>query len=124
MKTNLKSFAIAVLTLAAPLFANAATPNGNTTLKTGMYVSKDGNLNVFVENQHTKPAKVVLKDANDKVVFERRTGYSKNTSGLKFDVNGLPDGQYTVQITNEKDTVTQALKLDTPKQERAFIPAQ
>jgi len=124
MKNNLKAFVIAILTLAAPLFANATTPDGKPTLKAGMYVAKDGNLNIFVENKHSKPATVVVRDPNEKVIYERKTGYSKNVNNLKFDVNGLPDGQYTVQITNQKDTITQALMLDTPKQERAVIPGK
>src|SRR5690606_32383904 len=70
MKTNLKAIALAALTLAAHLFASAATPNSNASLKTGMYVSKDGNLNVFLENQYVKPTTVVFKDANGKVLFE------------------------------------------------------
>lgn len=124
MKTNLKAIALAALTLAAPLFASAATPNSNVSLKTGMYVSKDGNLNVFLENQYVKPTTVVFKDANGKVLFERKAGYSKNLTGLKFDVNGLPDGEYTVEITNGKDAVTQSIKVEPPKAERAIIPAR
>jgi len=123
MKSNLKTLAIAILAVAAPFFASATTPNSNATLKAGMYVSKDGNLNVFLENQHVKPATVAFKDANGKVIFERKAGYSKNLTGLKFDVNHLPDGEYTVQIANGKDTVSQVLKLATPQQERAFVPA-
>lgn len=120
----MKTIALAALTLAAPLFASAATPNSTVSLKTGMYVSKDGNLNVFLENQHVKPATVVFKDANGKVLFERKAGYSKNLTGLKFDVNGLPDGEYTVEITNGKDAVTQSIKVETPKAERAIIPVR
>jgi len=123
MKTNLKTFAIAVLAIAAPFFASATTPNSSASLKASMYVAKDGNVKVFLENQYAKPATIVVKDVNEKVLFEKKAGASKNLIGLKFDVNGLPDGDYTVQISNGKDTFTQVLKLSTPTQKRGFIPA-
>ena len=50
MKTNLKSLVVAILMCAAPMFVVAQQNNENASLKTGIYFSKDGKLNVFVEN--------------------------------------------------------------------------
>jgi len=122
MKTNLKIFAIAALLFAAPLFASASPPNAAATLKTGMYFTKDGKLNLFVENSHSKAARVIFRDSNNQIVYKTKTGYSKSLSGLKLDIDHLPDGKYTIEITNDKDTVIQAVQLETPKKERVLVP--
>lgn len=121
MKTSLKLFAIATLIFAAPYFASATVPNTKATLKTGMYFSKDGKLNVFVENKSPKGAKVVVKDTHNQIVLEQRTARSVEVSGLKIDMDALPDGHYIVEVSNEKEKVAQAVQLDTPAKERRIV---
>jgi len=121
MKTNLKNFAIAIMLLAAPVLAAAQPKDDCTTLKTGIYFAKDGKLNVYVENLSSKSAKVVVKDAKDQIVYQKRNATSSTLTGLKFDMDGLPDGQYLIEISNDKDKVAQLVQLETPKKEKRII---
>lgn len=121
MKTNLKLFVFTTLILVAPLFANATNPEAKATLRTGMYFSKDGKLNVFVENQSLKTAKIVVKDSHNQTVFEKRTNRSSSLTGLKFDLDALPDGQYVIEVSNDKEKIEQTINLETPKKERTLV---
>lgn len=124
MKTNLKSLVVAILMCAAPMFVVAQQNNETASLKTGIYFSKDGKLNVFVENFSKKSANVQVKDANDQIVFQKRTGYTSSLTALKFDMDALPDGEYTIEVANDKDKITQVVSLETPKKERTLVAVQ
>lgn len=86
-----------------------------------MYFSKDGKLNVFVENQSLKTAKIVVKDSHNQTVFEKRTNRSSSLTGLKFDLDALPDGQYVIEVSNDKEKIEQTVNLETPKKERTLV---
>ncbi len=96
-------------------------PAGSSSLRTGLYFSKDGKLNINIENNLNKMTKVQILDSRNQVVFQKNNKYHSRLSKLKVDVNHLPDGAYTVQISNGKDTVAQNVQLETPKQERFLV---
>lgn len=125
MKTQIKTIACALLIATAPLFSAFATeqqqPAQKASLKTGMYFSKDGRLNVNIENSLNKAAKVLIRDKDNQVVLERKTMSHATLSTLKIEVADLPDGAYTVEVSNGRDRVTQNVQLETPKQERVLI---
>src|SRR5690606_3425891 len=111
MKTNLKSLVVAILMCAAPMFVVAQQNNENASLKTGIYFSKVGKLNVLEENFSKKSANVQVKDANDQIVFHIRTGYISSLTALKFDMDAIPEGAYTIEVANDKDKITRVVSL-------------
>lgn len=111
-----------MLLTATPMFA-AETQQAakSSTLKTGMYFSKDGRLNINIENNSTRATKVLIKNVSNQIVFQKNTGWHSCISALKLDVNQLPDGEYQVEVSNGEDKVTQKVQLETPKQERVLV---
>ncbi len=93
----------------------------SSSIKTGVYFSKDGKLNINVENSLKKMTKVQIIDSRNQVVFQDSKKYPSRLSKLKVDVNQLPDGVYTVQVTNGKDTVNHNVQLETPQKERVLV---
>lgn len=93
----------------------------SASIKTGVYFSKDGKLNINVENSLNKMTKVQILDSRNQVVFQDSKRYPSHLSKLKVDVNQLPDGAYTVQVTNGKDTVNHNVQLETPQKERVLV---
>ncbi len=93
----------------------------SSSIKTGVYFSKDGKLNINVENSLRKMTKVQIIDSRNQVVFQDSQKHPNRLSKLKVDVNQLPDGAYTVQVTNGKDTVNHNVQLETPQKERVLV---
>ncbi len=122
MKNLVKTFVCTMLLASTTMFAGVnQQPAGSSSLKTGLYFSKDGKLNINIENNLNKMTKVQILDSSNQVVFQKNDRYTSRLSRLKVDVGNLPDGAYTVQVTNGKDTVAQNVQLETPKQERFRI---
>ncbi len=101
--------------------AGKQQPAASSSIKTGLYFSKDGKLNINIENNLNKMTKVQIIDSRNQVVFQKNDKPHSRLSKLKVDVNHLPDGAYTVQVTNGKDTVAQNVQLETPKKDRFLI---
>ncbi len=78
-------------------------------------------MNVNIENSLNKAAKVLIRDKDNQVVLERKTMSHATLSTLKIEVADLPDGAYTVEVSNGRDRVTQNVQLETPKQERVLV---
>ncbi len=120
MKNRFKVLALVLMTaLTIPALANEKQKAAkSSTLKTGMYFSKDGKLNINFENHSDATAKILITDANQNVVFRKKAKPCSDISALKLDFDQLPDGRYNVEISNDKDKVTQNVQLETPKRER------
>lgn len=122
MKTHVKSVIFALLVAATPLFAGTSQPDQQgKSLKTGIYFSRDGKLNINVENNSEKAARIQIKDYNNQVVYQKYTASTTPLSAVKLDVGQLPDGEYQVVISNGKDKIKQVLQLETPKVERLLV---
>lgn len=122
MKTLFKALVCTMLLSSASVFATGNEQVVNSSsIKTGVYFSKDGKLNINVENSLKKMTKVQIIDSRNQVVFQDSKKYPSRLSKLKVDVNQLPDGVYTVQVTNGKDTVNHNVQLETPQKERVLV---
>lgn len=123
MKNQIKTIVCALLiAVTTPMFAaENQQVNKGKSLKTGIYFSKDGKLNINVENSSEKATKIQIKDVNNQVVFQKSTQSTNPLSALKLDVGQLPDGAYKVVVSNGSDKITHNLQLETPKAERVLI---
>lgn len=122
MKNQVKSAILALLISSTPLFAAESQPvTKANSLKTGIYFSKDGKLNINVENSADKLTRIQIKDELNRVVYQKNTHTSNNLSALKLDVGQLPDGAYKVVVSNKKDKLIQNLQIETPQSERILV---
>lgn len=121
MKTNIKSAIFALLVTVTPMFA-ATQPGAQTkSIKTGVYFSTDGKLNINVENNTDRAARIQIRNSNNQVVFQKHTAGAIPLSAVKLDVAELPDGEYEIVVSNGKDKVKQTVQLETPKAERKLV---
>lgn len=122
MKNQIKSVICALFLATTPMFAGGnQNIQKNKSLKTGIYFSKDGKLNINVENCSENSTRIQIKDTNNQVVYQKNTLSDNSLSALKLDVGQLPDGNYKVVVSNGKDRVTQNVHLETPAAERTLI---
>lgn len=125
MKTNLKSTLFALLVTVTPMFAATTQPEAQTkSVRTGVYFSNDGKLNINVENHSDKSARIQIRNSNNEVVYQKHTAGTTPLSAVKLDVEDLPDGEYKVVVSNGKDKVKHTVKLETPAAERTLFVGQ
>lgn len=126
MKTSIRSAIFALLVAATPMFAVIAQQSEpqTSTLKAGLYFSNDGKLNINVENNFHKGAKIQILDNTGKVVYKKYTAGSTPLSSVKLDVAHLANGDYEVVVSNGKDQVKHPLQLGTSKPERSMVVGQ
>jgi flagellar hook assembly protein FlgD len=67
---------------------------------------------VHLENYAGKDVTIKIKDAANKVVYEERV---KDVSRYirKFDFSSMLDGEYTFEVSNNKETFTKDISLQT-----------
>ena len=122
MKNLFKALVCTMLLASASAFAAGNQQIvESSSIKTGIYFSKDGKLNINIENSLEKKTKIQIVDSNNQVVFQENQKNPSRLSKLKVDVNQLPDGTYTIQVSNGKDTINQNVQLETPRKERIRI---
>lgn len=125
MKTIVKSTLFAFLLTVTPMFAATTQPEGQTrSIRTGVYFSNDGKLNINVENHSEKSARIQIRNSNNQVVYQKHTTGASSLSAVKLDVAELPDGEYKVVVSNGKEKVKHTVQLETPAAERMLVIGQ
>jgi hypothetical protein len=66
-------------------------------------------LSIHCQNQATSTLKIFVKDDSDKILYQTEIAQSEYAS--KFDMNSLPNGSYTIELVNSKDTYTRKVTL-------------
>lgn len=126
MKTLISTLALA-LTLGTASFAGVnATPTtaeGKNRLK--LYASYESVvypsqatpvINVIVQKEEGTSVVVRFKTNTGETLAERTVGRGKENVAMKFRVDELPDGLYSVEITNGRDITKKSIKLSTQPQ--------
>jgi flagellar hook assembly protein FlgD len=137
MKRTLQTLALAasllaVSTVAAP-FANATTP-GTVEPKEpvaveaansfSVYAKLSGNRNelrFFVQKSTAAPVWIELKNADGEVLYTSALGKRCNGKALVLNVSELPDGQYTVEVSNRDKKDVKSFVLQTPAPTRSVV---
>ncbi|AQG78479.1 hypothetical protein [Spirosoma montaniterrae] len=119
MKTLIKTLAFALslsIVTTAATFADG-NPGGQTktaaAYQTGIYSNKSGKLNIALDKDQSGTVLVLLKNTKGEVLYSYRVGKSKQQFRTRLDLNELPDGTYTVEISNGVDTTQQVVTLAT-----------
>ncbi|MFD2932716.1 T9SS type A sorting domain-containing protein [Spirosoma flavum] len=121
MKTLIKSLALALsigfLTSVASF--SEAKPIGHPSVvasyKSGIYTSIGGNVNIALDKQTGGVVEIQLKNTEGKVLYNQHVGKKETKSRTRLNVNELPDGVYTVEITNGVETTTHNVTISTPQ---------
>ena len=127
MKRTLQTLALAASLLAAP-FAQATTP-GTVEPKHPMAVEAANSFSVnarlganrnelrfYVQKNTPAPIRIEMKNADGEILFTSTLGKQSNGKAYSLKVADLPDGQYTIEVSNrdKKDVKTFALKTPEP----------
>jgi hypothetical protein len=119
MKTLIKSLALALSLAAVTSSVTFAeiNPGGNTkvvaTYKTGIYMTKDGKLNIALDKGKGGTVSINLKGADGRLLYSRHLGKNDQIYRTRLNLNQLEDGVYQVEITNGVETTTQSVTIST-----------
>lgn len=123
MKTFIKSLALA-LTLGTVSFATTAAtakperPITYASYETVVYPSQTAPVvNVVVKKEAGSTVSVRFKSKKGETLAERALGRGKDTVAMRFRIDDLPDGLYSIEISNGRDVTKKEVKLSTQLQE-------
>lgn len=120
MKTFTKTFAVAmmagILSFTSVFAGDRTEPATSTSYKVGMYVSqKTMVLNVMVEKPAGKPVIIRLKDKEGQLLAMQAIKRNGERAWSRFNLSGLNDGTYQVEITNGDEITRKDITLSTQK---------
>ena len=133
MKTTVKILALAASLLVAP-FAHATTPGtvepkertsveaANSFSVNARLLANRSELRFHVQKNTPAPVRIEMKDADGEVLFTSTLGKQSNGKAYSFKVADLPDGRYTIEVSNrdKKDVKTVELKTPAPVRQVAM----
>lgn len=123
MKTFIKSLALA-LTLGVVSFANVlAAPEkpgkkskveSFATYQTAVYPSTSQSvINVMLEKGEGGPVHISFKNKAGETMAVQTVGRNKDRVSMKFRIDELPDGQYSVEVSNGRDVTSKQITIAT-----------
>lgn len=117
MKNAFKSL-IAVIALTTTVaFAGNDNATKSSSFRSGMYVSKDGKLNVNIEKKETAKTSVAVKDLKGNTIYETYVSKKPSTYSIKLDMSELKAGEYTIEIKNGDQSESKSVTISEPKVE-------
>lgn len=133
MKTNVKVLALAAALLAvstgAAPFAHATTVEPKETVEAANSFSVNARLmanraevRFHVQKNTPAPVRIEMKNADGEVLFTNVLGKKSPGKAYALNVDALPDGQYTIEVSNrdKKDVKTFELKTAAPVRQVAL----
>ncbi len=120
MKTLVKTFVCAAaLSVSSLSFANDKnTKESNkqpASFAASVYVAKDASIRVAVDKTSPTNVMIVLRNEKNEVVYSENMTKNELKSAYKLNVEALPDGEYTLEITSADKTVTKQIHLSSAK---------
>ncbi len=133
MKTNFAVLALAATLLAASFTnANATTPGtvepkepvgieaANSFSVSTRLVSDSRELRFFVQKNAPSAVRVELKNEQGDLLFESVIAKRSNGKAFSLKMNDLPDGHYTIEVSNRDKKEVKAFDLKTPERQVAI----
>ena len=123
MKTNFHVLALAAAvfttSLMAPLATRADEPATVQTQPTTFAVNAFRSINplklrVMISKKDHASLQITLKDQAGQALFAEVIGKKERSKALSFDLSGLPDGSYTVEVSSKTESYTKTFDLSTP----------
>lgn len=133
MKRTIKLLALAAALLATP-FAHATTPGtvepkdpasveaANSFTVNARLVANRNEVRFHIQKNIPAPVRMEMKNAEGEVLFTSTLNKQSTGKAYALKVADLPDGQYTIEVSNryKKDVKTFALKTSAPARQVAF----
>ncbi|TKT84054.1 DUF3244 domain-containing protein [Dyadobacter frigoris] len=122
MKTFIKNIAVAFALVASFAFtANADDKAAKkvSALNTGVYINKNGKINVFVDKLNDDSnTTIVVKNATGDVVYREVVEKDHQKFGRILNVDELAAGKYEIKVSSKNDSQTKSFQLSEPVVER------
>ncbi|MBE9466684.1 DUF3244 domain-containing protein [Dyadobacter subterraneus] len=122
MKTYIKNIAVAFAFVASFAFSAHADDKETkkaVSLNTGVYINKEGKINVFVDKPNNDSNTTLLvKNATGDIVYREIVEKGNQKFGRVLDVNELPAGKYEIKVITKNDSQTKSFQLSESVVER------
>ncbi|WP_018623200.1 hypothetical protein [Spirosoma luteum] len=115
-----KSLVSGLLFSASALLANPEAPKKPTSFDASMYVTQQGKIRLAVEKVAPTPVYVQLLDEKKNVLFSQYVAKKDLKTAMLFDVSGIQDGLYTLEIKSGEGSIIRQVSLTTETQKRAI----
>ncbi|RYC68340.1 T9SS type A sorting domain-containing protein [Spirosoma sordidisoli] len=120
MKTLITAFTLSVsLAIASvvPASANPITrptrPASVASYQSGVYTTAEGKVQIGLDKQPGGKVSIRLVNSQGQEVYQEQVGKRQQQVRRRLDVSGLPDGSYTLLISNGVETTSHALTIAT-----------
>ncbi|SEJ50990.1 hypothetical protein SAMN04487995_5101 [Dyadobacter koreensis] len=122
MKTSIQ-FIFCALALIIPLSTTAADKNGSkksTRFGTGIYSTKKGKINVYIDKAGTDfSTTILLKNETGDVIYREIVDKKNQKFGRQLNVDALAPGTYEIKVIVKDVMQTSLFKLTEQKRERS-----
>ncbi len=122
MKTYIKNIAVAFAFVASFAFSAHAEDKETkkaASLNTGVYINKEGKINVFVDKPSSDfNTTLLIKNAAGEIVYSEVVQKDLQKFGRVLNVNELPAGKYEIKVSSKNDSQTKSFQLSEPVVER------
>ncbi|MCF0054914.1 DUF3244 domain-containing protein [Dyadobacter sp. CY356] len=124
MKTSIKTILVAFAVVTSIAFTANAKGNDNkktSDLNTGVYINKEGRINVLVDQANEDAATTILiKNESGEVVYSEVVEKGNQQFGRVLNVDKLEDGQYEIEVKSKNDSQIKTFQVSEPKAERVI----
>lgn len=121
MKTLTTVFAALLLSTTLTFANTEKEKEVDATYQVGMYFDGSSNtIKTFYEKEEGQKLKVQLKTIDGKVLHTSYVGKKLSAATIHFNVEDLPDGAYTLEMTDGDVVTTKNISLDTSQPERTL----
>ncbi|MBE9461487.1 DUF3244 domain-containing protein [Dyadobacter subterraneus] len=124
MRTSIKTILVAFAIVTSFAFtANAEGRDNKKTsdLNTGVFVNKEGKINVLVDQANEDATTTILiKNESGEVVYSEVVEKGNQRFGRVLNVEKLEDGQYELEVKSKNDSQIKTFQVSEPKTERVI----
>ncbi|NEU70050.1 hypothetical protein GK091_24440 [Spirosoma agri] len=118
MKTIFNAILIAFTLLTSLTSFSQANPIGRpgkpaATYATSFYTAIDGRLVLSLTKGVSQPVSIRLNQANGITLFTQQVTKRQTSAQVRFDVSDLPDGTYTVEVSDGAQLTTHQVQLNS-----------
>ncbi len=116
MKTTLNSLLIAFALVSSLSTLSQANPiirpgKQAVTYATSLYTATDGRLVLSMEKQAGNYLTVRVNKANGTTLLTQQVAKRQTSAQVRFDLSQLPDGDYTIEVSNGEKVTTHQVSL-------------
>jgi flagellar hook assembly protein FlgD len=124
MKTSIKTIIVAFAFVTSFAFtANAEEKETRKTssLNTGVYVNKEGKINVLVDQpNNTANTTLLIRNETGQVVYREVIEKGNQKFGRVLNVDELSAGSYQIEVSSKNNSQVKTFQLSEPQTERSI----